>query len=85
MKNAFLLTVFIFMGLFAAACPVCDQRQPKLLQGIAHGLGPESNWDYLIVSVAAVIVILTLFYSAKMLIKPGEKSDDHIKRLVINI
>ncbi|MCF2501323.1 hypothetical protein [Dyadobacter chenhuakuii] len=85
MKKAFLLTVFIFMGLFAAACPVCDQRQPKLLQGIAHGSGPESNWDYLIVSIAAIIVILTLFFSAKMLIKPGEKSGGHIKRLIINM
>jgi len=85
MKKAFLLAVFVLMGLFAAACPVCDQRQPKLLQGIAHGSGPESNWDYLIVSLAAIIVLLTLFFSAKMLIKPGEKSGDHIKRLIINI
>ena len=73
------------MGIRAVACPVCDQRQPKLLQGIAHGSGPESNWDYLIVSVAAIIVILTLYFSAKLLIRPGEKSGDHIKRLTINI
>ncbi|MNY78392.1 hypothetical protein D3C86_2186140 [compost metagenome] len=72
------------MGLLAAACPVCDQRQPKLLEGIAHGAGPESNWDYLIVSVVGIIVILTLVFSARMLIKPGEKSSDHIKRLIIN-
>lgn len=84
MKKAFLLIVFVLMGLFAAACPVCDQRQPKLLQGIAHGAGPESNWDYLIVSVVGIIVILTLVFSARMLIKPGEKSDNHIKRLIIN-
>ncbi|MCF2518372.1 hypothetical protein [Dyadobacter sp. CY351] len=85
MKKPFLLIVFVLMGLLAAACPVCDQRQPKLLQGITHGSGPESNWDVVIVLIAAIIAILTLFFSAKMLIKPGERSGDHIKRLILNI
>ncbi|MFT3903479.1 MAG: hypothetical protein QM727_09910 [Niabella sp.] len=55
-----------------------------MLKGIAHGAGPQSQWDYLIVWIAVVIVLATLFFSVKWLIRPGEKSDTHIKRFILN-
>jgi hypothetical protein len=55
-----------------------------MLKGITHGAGPESQWDYVIVWTTAAIVLLTLFFSVKWLIRPGEKSEDHIKRFILN-
>lgn len=66
------------------ACPVCERNQPKVLKGIVHGAGPDSQWDYLIITAVAVIVVLTLFFSVKWLIKPGERNDNHIKRTILN-
>lgn len=79
-----LILTFLFQTAAAYACPVCDKQQPKILQGITHGAGPQSNWDYLIVWAAVIIVLITLFYTVKWLIRPGEKGDEHIKRMVIN-
>lgn len=81
--RVFILMVFVLSCVTAYACPVCDKQQPELLQGITHGTGPQSNWDYLIISVTAIIVVLTLILSIKMLVKPGEQSSDHIKRLIL--
>ena len=61
------------------ACPVCERNQPKLLKGIVHGKGPDSNWDYLSVWVTVIISVVALFYTVKWLIRPGEKSMSHIK------
>lgn len=66
------------------ACPVCERNQPKLLKGVVHGAGPDSQWDYLIIGIIAIIVVLTLFFSVKWLIKPGERQHNHIKRTVLN-
>lgn len=84
MKKGLLVIFFILMHFKGAACPVCDARQPKVLRGITHGQGPESNWDYLIISVMGGIVLLTFFFSVKWLISPGEKSGTHIKRTIMN-
>jgi len=84
MKKIILTPFLLCSALWVLSCPVCDRNQPKLLQGITHGAGPESRWDYLIVWVAVAIVLLTLFFSAKWLIQPGEKSASHIKRLILN-
>jgi len=81
-----MLSIAMFVtGLITFACPTCELAQPKYLRGITHGTGPQSNWDYLIISVTAVIVIATLFFSIKWLVKPGEKSVTHIKHLILNI
>jgi hypothetical protein len=64
------------------ACPVCEKRQPKLLRGITHGAGPESNWDYVIIGITAAIVLASLYFSVKWLCKPGEAGKDHIKRII---
>lgn len=81
----FLLAAYLLCnGSLLMACPVCDRNQPKILRGITHGAGPESNWDYIIVWTTVAIVICTLFFSVKWLIRPGEKSDRHIKRFILN-
>ena len=65
------------------ACTVCKSQQPKILQGISHGV-PQSNWDYVIVSLTAFIAIATLVISLKQLVRPGERNSDHIKRSILN-
>ncbi|MES2003441.1 MAG: hypothetical protein V4450_02885 [Bacteroidota bacterium] len=84
MKKAGLLIACLSAGSVASACTVCEKQQPKILRGITHGTGPESNWDLLIVSVAVVIVLFTLFFSIKWLFFPGEQSTGHIKRCILN-
>jgi len=85
MKKIILMIPVLFIGLLAIACPTCEIAQPRYLKGISHGTGPQSYWDYLIISVTAIIVIATLFFSIKWLVKPGEKSVTHIKHLILNI
>lgn len=67
----------------ALACDVCEKNQPAALRGITHGAGPDSNWDLLIIGCAAVIVLLTLIYSIRYLVRPGEQAAGHIKNIVI--
>ena len=85
MKSVFVFIIFFVANLSLYACDACQKQQPEILRGITHGAGPQSNWDYLIVSVAAAIVIATLFFSIKWLISPGEKAEKHIKRIVLNL
>lgn len=73
------------MQLDTMACPACEASQPRILRGITHGAGPSGKWDYLIVSIVAVIVLCTLFYSVKWLVRPGEHSPKHIKRLILEM
>lgn len=79
------LLLLLSMTVTGWACPVCEKQQPKVLRGIAHGAGPDNNWDYLIVGVITVIVLITLFYSMKWLVRPGENTPDHIKRNVLDL
>lgn len=88
MKNklGIVLTIplcFLMVSLYA--CPACEKQQPKILRGISHGTGPDSNVDYVIIAVAVLIVLLTLFYSVKFLFKPGEKAENHIKQIILNV
>jgi hypothetical protein len=85
MRKIILIVAILVTGLMAFACPTCDIAQPRYLRGITHGTGPQTNWDFLIVSTIAVIVIATLFFSIKWLVQPGEKSLNHIKHLILNI
>lgn len=84
MKKYILIILLILLRLTISACDVCKKQQPKLLRGITHGTGPESNWDYVIIWGAVIIVLFTLFYSIKWLLYPGEKSEEHIKRFILN-
>lgn len=82
-KKIFALLFTITFWNVVVACPVCERQQPKLLRGIVHGAGPESNWDYIIIAVMMIITLLTLYYSVKWLMRPGEKSANHIKRIML--
>lgn len=84
MKKIILIFPLMMLCMAVLACPLCKKQQPKILQGITHGTGPQSNWDYVIVWATVVIVLITLFYTMKYLIRPGEKNTDHIKRTVLN-
>lgn len=67
------------MQISVFACPVCERNQPKLLRGIVHGAGPESNWDYISIIITTIIALVTLFLAVKWLIKPNEDDQNHIK------
>ncbi len=85
MKNIkWIFPVFLLWTGYYKACDACDLQQPKITRGFTHGTGPESNWDWFIVGAFTMITLLTLFYSFKFLIKPGEKSKKHIKNNVLN-
>lgn len=84
MKRNFLSVFLLTINLAAMACPVCEKQQPKLLKGILHGVGPESNWDYAIPAGVTAVVVVAFTYSIKYLLKPGETSKNHIKRLILN-
>lgn len=67
-----------------SACPLCGKRQPKITMGVTHGVGPQSDWDWVIIVLIAAITIWTLVFSVKKLIKPGEKNADHIKYSILS-
>lgn len=79
-----ILVLFFFSWQISLACDACKLQQPKITQNLTHGTGPQSNWDWFIVSIIGLITLYTLVYSAKFLIKPGEKSRKHIKNNVLN-
>lgn len=66
------------------ACPVCEKQQPKLLRGITHGSGPQSNWDWVIVITMMVVTVYTLIWSAKYLLRPDERQSNHIKQSILS-
>ena len=82
MKKYITLLILLVQAI-VFACPVCERNQPKILRGIVHGAGPESNWDYVSIWLTIIIAIITLIYSLKYLIKPGEKNKDHIKYFIL--
>lgn len=79
MGTIFLLTLSPVM-----ACDVCQEQQPRVLRNITHGAGPQGTTDFIIIAVAAIIVGLTLVYSIKYLWKPGEKSPNHVKNIILD-
>lgn len=72
------------MAQLGLACPVCERQQPKVTMGLTHGAGPESNWDWVIIVFMSILTILTLIFSIKYLVKPGEKRKDHVKQSILN-
>lgn len=82
--KSFWVLLIVMISNTLGACPACSKQQPKITQGITHGAGPQSNWDWVIIAIITVITLLTLVYSLKYLIKPGEKNDNHIKRSILN-
>ena len=45
---------------------------------------PDGPLYYLIVIVSSLIVLAVVIYTIKWFIWPGEKSDDHIKRKILD-
>ncbi|MGF7231833.1 hypothetical protein [Arachidicoccus sp.] len=82
-KYIFLLAVCL-SGFAAKACEICEKQQPRILRGITHGGGPSSNLDYVAIFIMVLITVATLFFSIKWIIYPGEKSNSHIKRSILN-
>ncbi len=83
--SALLLTgLMLIIDAPAMACDVCQSQQPKMLRGIAHGAGPQSDWDYVIVGVTALIALISLVYAVRWTIRPGEHDKTHIKHSIIN-
>lgn len=84
MRKIIAILLLLLNSVWVFACPVCERNQPKILRGITHGAGPESQWDYVIVWSVVAIVLVTLFFSLKWIFRPGETSNNHIKRFILN-
>ena len=82
-KILLLLSLTLFYAPITWACEVCKEKQPRVLQGITHGAGPDGNTDYIIIWSAVVIVTITLFLSIKYLVKPKENAPEHIKHIIV--
>ena len=78
-----LVIVVSLFRLTALACDACQKQQPAVLRNVWHGGSPDSQWDYVIVGAAALVVVLTLFYSLKWLVRPGERELNHIKQQIL--
>ncbi len=87
-KNIISLIVMIALWLpvsfSAIACDACKKQQPKLLQGITHGGGPDSNWDYLIVSAMVIITLYSLYATIRCVVKTKDKNHQDIKNIIFN-
>ena len=85
MKKIISIIGFTTSHLWMTACPLCEKNQPKILRGITHGTGPDSNWDLVIISATAAIVLYCLYFTIRHLLKPGETNNNHIKNSIFNI
>ena len=83
MKKSATLLLSLLFALPTWACEACEKQQPELLRGITHGTGPQSDWDMPIIYVSGVIVLVTLIFAVKYLVKPNEEAADHVKRSIL--
>ncbi|MEO7264599.1 MAG: hypothetical protein ABIW38_06780 [Ferruginibacter sp.] len=84
MKKNILLVLFLIICQRASTCPVCEKSQPRIFRGITHGIGPQSNWDFVIIAIVTIITTFCLYLSIWYLYKPGEKNINHIKNSIFN-
>ncbi len=82
-KRLFSLLMLAMAAVPLWACDVCERQQPKILRGISHGTGPQHSWDMPIIAIAAAVVLLTLVLAVKYLVWPKERSETHIKRVIL--
>lgn len=85
LRTFFIIVIFLLAHSAVMACGVCEKQQPKILRGITHGGGPQSDWDYVAVWCMVVIVVISFFYGVKWMLRPGEKESEHIKRTILNL
>ena len=84
LKSISLTVLILASGGAAVACDACEKQKAKILSGISHGPGPESNWDYVIVFGMILFTLYILFATIKCTFRPSEKDENHIKRLILN-
>ena len=84
LKVTLLFIIVLSRSASAIACDACEKQQPKVLQGITHGPGPDSNWDYVIVVVMIAVTLYVLIATVKCMFRPSEKNEQHIKRIILN-
>jgi hypothetical protein len=84
-KRILVVVVFLFANGVTMACEVCKKQQPKVLRGITHGAGPQSDWDYVVVWGMVIVVMISFFYAMKFILRPGERGSEHIKRNIFNL
>lgn len=80
---SFLGQIFFLSPIGAYACDVCQDKQPEILKGITHGPGPQGPFDYFIIIISVIIVMVTLYLSIKLMIKPKESAPNHIKNYIV--
>jgi len=83
MKKYAITILVVFLRAAVFGCPACKKQQPKITQGITHGTGPDSSFDYWIIGAMVILTLYVLIISVKYLIKPGEGQATHIKRLIL--
>lgn len=83
-RKSLFIFLFVLLAQIVSACPVCEKQQPKITQGLTHGAGPQSNWDWVIIAAITAVTLLTFIFSLKYLIRPGEKNSNHIKQSILN-
>ncbi|HET6528447.1 MAG TPA: hypothetical protein VFG39_06820 [Balneolaceae bacterium] len=49
-----------------------------------HNSAPDGILYYLVLIVSSIIVAGVVIWAVKLLIRPGEKSEDHIKRRLLS-
>ena len=83
MKKSSMYFLVLIGAQVQAMCPACESQQPKILFGLSHGLGPTNNWDWVIIGLITFVTLLTLVCSVIYLIRPKEKSLEHIKNRIL--
>ncbi len=66
------------------ACEACKKQQPKLLRGITHGSGPDSSWDYVIVSIMMIITLYSFYAMIRFMAKSRDEVHQDIKTSILN-
>jgi len=84
MKKLTIILLLACVKFNVQACDACKKQQAKLLQGISHGPGPDSNWDYIIVALMTIVTLYILVATIKCMIKPAEQNEQHVKRMIFN-
>lgn len=84
-RKLILLIVLILVNYIPTmACEACNKNQPKILRGITHGNGPQSNWDYFVVIIMVLVTLYSLYAAIKCFVKPSEKKYNDIKNTILN-
>ena len=83
-RKYFITAILLIYTNIIFACEVCEKNQPAITKGWTHGTGPDSGYDWINITIMSIITLLTLIFSIKFLVKPGEKGENHIKRQILN-